>query len=218
MMKLTYFNVRGLAETSRILLAIGNEEYEDFRYPLEIIDMAAHKMNKPEFENDKKEGKLLNSLNKVPFLTLEDGTIIPQSKTIERFLANRFYLMGSTDVDAARIDAICECVRDFKELYQPVRKLEGEEKEKGLEEWFTKTLVEKLELLEHNLDNDEYSVGYHLSLSDVVLFGFITQFFDNKEAAMKATETTPKIRGIVENVGKLGRVQKWLESRPQTDF
>ena len=197
MMKLTYFNVRGLAETSRILLAIGGEEYEDYRYPLEIIDMKTHKMNKPEFENDKKEGRLVHALNKVPFLTLEDGTIIPQSKTIERFLANRFYLMGSTDV---------------------VRKLEGEEKEKGLEEWFTKTLVEKLELLEHNLDNDEYSVGYHLSLSDVVLFGFITQFFDDKEAAMKATETTPKIRGIVENVGKLGRVQRWLESRPQTDF
>ena len=35
---------------------------------------------------------------------------------------------------------------------------------------------------------------------------------------MKATETTPKIRGIVENVGKLGRVQRWLESRPQTDL
>ena len=58
MMKLTYFNVRGLAETSRILLAIGGEEYEDYRYPLEIIDMKTHKMNKPEFENDKKEVKV----------------------------------------------------------------------------------------------------------------------------------------------------------------
>ena len=35
-MKLVYFNGRGLAEISRILLAIGEEDYEDFRYPLKI--------------------------------------------------------------------------------------------------------------------------------------------------------------------------------------
>ena len=58
-MKLTYFNGRGLAETSRILLAISGEEYEDFRYPLEIIDLATHNMKKEEFEQDKKDGKLL---------------------------------------------------------------------------------------------------------------------------------------------------------------
>ena len=45
-MKLVYFNVRGLAETSRILLALGGEEYEDFRYPLEVIDMSKHEMKK----------------------------------------------------------------------------------------------------------------------------------------------------------------------------
>ena len=38
-MKLVYFNGRGMAETSRLLFAAGGVEYEDFRYPLEIIDM-----------------------------------------------------------------------------------------------------------------------------------------------------------------------------------
>ena len=37
-MKLTYFNGRGLAETSRVLLAISGQPYEDFRYPLNVID------------------------------------------------------------------------------------------------------------------------------------------------------------------------------------
>ena len=45
-MKLTYFNGRGLAETSRILFAISGEDYEDFRYPLEIIDWETHNMKK----------------------------------------------------------------------------------------------------------------------------------------------------------------------------
>jgi len=105
-MKLTYFNVRGLAETSRILLAIGKEEYEDFRYPLDIIDMSTHEMTKDEFDSDKSNGKLVKSLNKVPFIEV-DGVTIPQSKTIERFLARRFNMMGVNDVENAQIDAIC---------------------------------------------------------------------------------------------------------------
>ena len=90
-MKLVYFNGRGLAEISRILLAIGEEDYEDFRYPLKIIDWSKHQMEKAEFDKDKTDGKLTGSLNKVPYLEV-DGTIIPQSKSIERYLARNILL------------------------------------------------------------------------------------------------------------------------------
>ena len=125
-MKLCYFNGRGLAETSRLLFAINSEEYEDFRYPLEVIDFSKHEMVKEEFDKDKADGKLVHSLNKLPYLEV-DGVIIPQSKTIERFLARRFNMMGETDVQGAQIDSICECVRDFKDLYQKVRSLPEDE-------------------------------------------------------------------------------------------
>ena len=217
-LKLTYFNVRGLAETSRILFAIGGEEYEDFRYPLEIIDMSKHEMKKEDFDKDKSEGKLLGSLNKVPFLTLEDSKVIPQSKTIERFLAQRFNLMGKNEVEYALIDSICECVRDFKEMYQKVRHLPVDEKDQGMKEWFTITLVEKLELLENLLGEGGYSVGEQLSLADVVLFTFITQFFDNHEASYNATLATPKLRSVVDTVSTHEKVVEWLEKRPKTDF
>ena len=216
-MKLTYFDVRGLAETSRFLFAIGGEEYEDYRYPLEVIDMSKHEMVKEEFDKDKEEGKLVRSLNKVPFLEV-DGVVIPQSKAIERFLARRFNMMGDTELESAQIDSICECVRDFKDMYQPLRKLEGDEKEEGMKKWFSETLVERLELLENNLDSEDFSVGNNLSLADVVLFTFITQFFDDKESAMKATETTPKIRGVINHVASLNRIKRWLKLRPETDF
>ena len=217
-LKLTYFNVRGLAETSRILLAIGGEEYEDFRYPLDIIDMSTHEMTKVEFDKDKADGKLLGSLNKVPFLEV-DGVIIPQSKTIERFLANRFNMMGSNDLEYAQIDAICESVRDFKEMYQKVRGLEGEELVSGMNEWFTVTLVERLSLLENQLVGEEgHSVGNTMSLADVVLFTFVTQFFDNKEASYNATLATPKVRAVVDRVARSDKVVGWFERRPKTSF
>ena len=124
MMKLVYFNGRGLAEISRMVLAIGGEEYEDVRYPLKIIDWSKHQMEKEEFEKDKADGKLARSLNKVPYLEV-DGVVVPQSKSIERFLAKKYNLMGTSDIEALRIDSLCECVRDFKDTYQSVRKAEN---------------------------------------------------------------------------------------------
>ena len=214
-MKLVYFNGRGLAEISRILLAIGEEDYEDFRYPLKIIDWSKHQMEKEEFEKDKAEGKLVGSLNKVPYLEV-DGQVIPQSKSIERYLARKYSLMGDNDIEAVRIDSLCECIRDFKDVYQSVRK--ADDKEKAMNEWFTKTLVEKLGLLENLVDGEGFSVGTKLSLSDVVIFAFITQFFDNKEASMNATLATPKIRSVVEKVSSVPQVVSWLEKRPVTGF
>tara|TARA_B100000902_G_scaffold394487_1_gene450943 strand:- start:355 stop:1044 length:690 start_codon:yes stop_codon:yes gene_type:complete len=227
-MKLTYFNGRGLAETSRILMAISGEEYEDFRYPLNIIDWEKHLMEKEEFDQDKADGKLVKSLNKVPFLEVDgmvsddhnetSRVIIPQSKSIERFLARRFNMMGENNTEYGQIDSICECVRDFKDMYQKVRALPSEEKDAGMNEWFTVTLVERLTLLENLLGEDGFAVGNKLSLADVVLYSFITQFFDNKEASYNATLATPRLRKIVDSVGVHEKVVQWLEVRPKTSF
>ena len=220
MMKLTYFNVRGLAETTRMLFAVNNqtgdrEEYEDFRYPLEVIDMKTHQMTKDEFDSDKSDGKLVKSLNKVPFLEV-DGHVIPQSKTIERFLARRFGLMGNDEYESVHIDSICECVRDFKDMYQKVRV--SEDKETAMNEWFTVTLVERLTLLENLLGNEGFSVGSSTSLSDIVLYSFITNFFDNKEASMNATLATPNLRKIIDRIHSLPEMIEWLEKCPKTNF
>ena len=220
MMKLIYFNVRGLAETTRMLFAVNNqngdrEEYEDFRYPLEVIDMKTHQMTKDEFDSDKSDGKLVKSLNKVPFLEV-DGHVIPQSKTIERFLARRFGLMGNDEYENAHIDSICECVRDFKDMYQKVRV--AEDVDTAMNEWFTVTLIERLTLLENLLNDNSFSVGDKLSLSDIVLYSFITNFFDNKEASMNATLAAPRLRKIVTMVGELPEIKEWLEKRPKTNF
>ena len=217
-MKLTYFNVRGLAETSRFLLALGEEEYEDFRYPLEVIDMSKYEMKKDEFDKDKADGNLVTSLNKVPFLEV-DGVTIPQSKSVERFLARRFNMMGSNDLQYAQIDAICESVRDFKDMYQKVRVLPDDEKDSGMKEWFTVTLVERLSLLENQLVGDSgFSVGNTTSLSDVVLFTFVTEFFDNKEASLNATLASPKVRAVVDRLSSDEKVLKWVSERPKTSF
>ena len=215
-MKLVYFNGRGLAETSRLILALVKEEYEDYRYPLEVIDWKTHNMKKDEFNKDKADGKLKSSLNKVPYLDV-DGGVIAQSKAIERYLAWRFSLMGDNDIESAQIDSICEVVRDIKDMYQKVRKLPDTEKELGMNTRFSETLPNKLKDLEYIIEG-KHSIGERLSLADIVLFSLITQFFDDKNLAMGATVNTPKIRAIVELVASNNEIKSWLETRPVTAF
>ena len=220
-MKLVYFNGRGLAETSRILLAIAGAEYEDFRYPLEVRDWATHDFVKAEFDADKADGKLAGSLDKVPYLEV-DGNIIPQSKTIERFLARKFGMFGQNDVEAAKIDAICEYVRDFKQEYQKTRALKGAEREAGMATWFEKTLPERLGALDAivaSQDDGKFAVGGARSLADITLYCFVTQFFDNAEGARKAAEAAaPRIHRVVGAVEETPEVQSWIAARPDTPF
>ena len=74
--KLTYFNVRGLTGLSYFILIGG--EYEDFRYPLDVIDMSTYRMT-DEVDKDKADGNLLSQCK---FHFEVDG-VDPQSKTIE---------------------------------------------------------------------------------------------------------------------------------------
>jgi len=219
-MKLVYFNARGLAETSRLLLAANKVDYEDVRYPLKIIDWTTHNMVKEEFEDDKKNNKLLGSLNKVPFLVLDSGDVLPQSKSIERYLAYEYNMMGSSSAEAAKIDSICEYVRDFKDAYQTVRKLPDTEKEEGMKKWFNETLFNRLKLLNNILckEHSHFSVGDRLSLADIVLYSFITQFFDNKDEALKSCESSPHLEQIIRYVSNLDEVKSWLNKRPETAF
>ena len=215
-MKLCYFNGRGLAETSRILFAVAEQPYTDFRYPLEVIDWSICKFKRELFDQDKSEGKLKRSMDKLPYLEV-DGQVIPQSKSIERFLARRFGFLGDSEVEGAQIDAICEYVRDFKTEYQKTRAQKGEEREVGMTKWFDETLPAKLQALDH-IVGQNFAVGGRTSVADVTLFAFITQFFDNVEGAKVACTQAPHITSVVENVGNLASVKKWLTERPETPF
>lgn len=95
--KLTYFAGRGLAETSRMLLKAAGQQFEDYRYPIEMKD---GQFSRPEWDADK--SKFL--YEKIPVLEIDGGKhVIAQSKAIERFLARRFNMFGSNDVEAAII-------------------------------------------------------------------------------------------------------------------
>ena len=80
--KLSYFNGRALAETSRYLFALAGVEYEDFRYPPSVNGVQS-----PAFEAVK------DSLPYGQLPTLQvggpNGVVLAQSKAIERSALTR---------------------------------------------------------------------------------------------------------------------------------
>jgi len=223
MLKLNYFNGRGLAETSRLILAVVDKKYKDFRYPLEIIDWKTYNMVRKEFDEDKASGKLWKSMGKLPFLEV-DEQVISQSKSIERYLARKYDLMGENDEQGALIDSYCEYIRDFKTAYQTVRKAEN--KEEAMAKWFGETLPEKLSSFEkilcENTDfqtsSERFSVGNKLSLADIVIYSFLVDFFDNKEGVKKSFEQCKTLRNIVNTVSNNPNIKDWVENRAETAF
>lgn len=210
-MKLVYFNGRGMAETSRLILAASGSEYEDYRYPLEIIDMKTYKFNRDEFDNDKKNGLLNKSMGKVPFLII-NGKTISQSKSIERYLANKFSMMGDNDEEKALIDSYCEYIRDFKTAYQKSKK------NNEVEKWFSETLPNKLMEFETLLNENEYNVNCNLNLAEISMYSFLVEYFDDKIGSKNAYKNCKVLDLIVKKVSGNERIDSWLKKRPNTNF
>lgn len=220
--KLTYFNVRGLAETSRYMLAVAKQDYEDSRFNFSI-EMKDGKpdfstMKRPEFDAAKASGSLDPSGGKVPLLTVtNDAGVhhIGQSKAIERYLAKALGLAGSSDVEAAQIDAVAETVRDIKDNYQKA-KVEEATKDK----FFGEDLPAQLGLLEKSLPKGEtYLVGSKISYADVCVFNFLSDqkgFFDDHEKAKAAYSGCPRISSAMKAVGENAEIVAWIAKRPDT--
>ncbi|MFM2392429.1 MAG: hypothetical protein RLZZ546_406 [Bacteroidota bacterium] len=212
-MKLVYFDAKGLAETSRIILAIAGQEYEDVRYPIEFKD---NRYVRDLFDNDVDKGLLERSMNKLPALYI-DNHVICQSKAIERYLAKKFCLMGSDEFEEAYVDSICECIRDFKESYMLVKN------DKDLvKKYFEVDLPKKLHdlslMMNKNGSSFGYSVSNKITLSDITIYTFIMEFFTDRESVIKSCKHSPKIRSIVNNISSLARLQEYLKNRPKTQF
>jgi len=216
-MKLTYFNLRGLAEVSRYMLHMGGATYEDFRLPIDVATFA-----KPEFDANKAAGQYDANMGRIPILEV-DGQAIAQSKPIERFVAAKYGFMGDSPVEAAQIDAVCEHVRDIKDAYQKVRGITDEaQKAEGMTKWFASDLPEWLGKLEKALASTSKStacsVGSKMSLADIVIYYFLVFFFDNVEGAKAAYSNCPTISAVVSAVGANDKVKEWEAKRPDTKF
>jgi len=194
--KLCYFDGRGLGEMTRLVFAAGGVAFEDYRYG----DNSDRK-----FADDKANA----TFEKLPELEV-DGVKIAQSKAIERFLARRFGLMGSNDVEAARVDMFSEQIRDMVTDWYKVR----EDKEK-LPKFWENEFNNHLRVLSKNVDNSGYFVGGKLSLADIQLY-YVLDTYANDGAAVIAKY--PNLVKIKDSVSNNDRIKAYVAKRKVTSW
>lgn len=222
--KLTYFDVRGLVETSRFMLAVAKQPYEEVRFPLDFgVPGDFSTIQRPEFDAAKAAGELDAALGKVPILEV-DGVKIGQSKAIERFLARELGFMGGSAVEAAQVDQLAETVRDIKDAYQKVRGLKDEdEKKAAMEKWFAEDLPNWAKLAEKSLPAGPgpFLVGSKMSLADLTWYMLLLSpkgFFDNAEAAKASFQDCPRVKAALEATDANAELKEYIAKRKDTMF
>eukprot|EP00747_Dinoflagellata_sp_TGD_P080445 gnl/TRDRNA2_/TRDRNA2_160896_c0_seq3.p1 gnl/TRDRNA2_/TRDRNA2_160896_c0~~gnl/TRDRNA2_/TRDRNA2_160896_c0_seq3.p1 ORF type:complete len:250 (+),score=47.07 gnl/TRDRNA2_/TRDRNA2_160896_c0_seq3:50-751(+) len=220
--RLQYFDIRGIAETSRMLFAIAKQPYTDSRFPLTFGTPGDFStIAREEFVSAKEKGELDVSLGKVPYLEV-DGVKFGQSKAIERYLARKFDMMGSTPEEECHIEQLCETVVDIKKDYQKYRGIpDPADKEAAMEKWFSEELPRWMGLTEKSLPANQpgpFLVGKKISLADVVYFQLLlapSGFFDNEDGARDSFQACERIKAAMEATAANPELQAWLENRPE---
>ncbi|XP_069781801.1 hematopoietic prostaglandin D synthase-like isoform X2 [Narcine bancroftii] len=98
--KLTYFKLRGRAETARYIFAYSGITYED-----DTIERSVWAHLKP---------TLL--FKQLPILKVDDIEL-NQSTAIARYLAKETGLAGKNNIEQAQVDAIVDTLNDFMNLF-----------------------------------------------------------------------------------------------------
>lgn len=216
---LHYFDGRGTGERIRWVFKLGKIPFEDVRYTFETMKEA------------KATGKFRTSLGKLPLLLVTEGMTtveIPQSKAIERFVAQKAGLYGRDPLEGAMIDAVCEHFRDLRDAYKKVDDLpNGPDKDPKYAEFFAGAFKEFMTKIEDALGpestaSSQYLVGASLSLADIAATQFLLDYLDGggwageKEAVAGTVDALPRIKSATS--ATLEAIKPWLDERPKGMF
>lgn len=208
--KLIYFDGRGRGERIRYLYAVAGAEFEDYRYPTTYgVPGDRSTRQRPEFDAAKASGEHDINMGKLPILQVDDLKI-PQSKAIERYVAKKYGMMGSTEEEYAFIDGICEHARDIGEGQRAARR------DDKMDEYLDK-LATSLALVDKAVSEKPgpFLVGEKPTLADVTFYCFLKEgFSDNQDKITAALDGAPKIKAALDAFADLDNVKKWQATRP----
>jgi len=153
MFKLTYFDFPGgRGETPRLIMALGDIEFEDERIDFETH--AATLKDRP--------------FAAVPVLDV-DGILLTQSNTINRYLGKMAGLYPEDTLQAAYCDEIMSAIEDLTHMVVATFQMEEDEKKSTREVFVSGTLTTYLTRFEEYLKarGGEYFADNRLTIADL---------------------------------------------------
>ncbi|XP_003727717.1 S-crystallin SL11 [Strongylocentrotus purpuratus] len=203
--KLEYFNLRGRAELSRLLMAQADMKYEDVR--LSFADWGTAKGNQEKYP-----------LGFLPVLE-EDGKVISQSMTIARHLAREFGMAGQNEEEMVMIDMICETCNELLSKMIEIALMQGEAKPNAVKEFTeVKSLLPMKNIttwLEMNGKGNGYFVGEKMSVADLFVFS-IMEHLAGKYPNILTKH--PLLQAFYERMIKEPKLAAWIVKRPNQDI
>jgi len=205
-MKITYFDIRGRAETARLVLAYAEVTYEDDRLPFPPNEVWAAK--KPSV-----------TLGQLPTLEV-GGKTLHQSMAIARYLAKENGLAGANNLEGAQCDEIVDFISDMQNaIYTSHYTKDPAGRDAALKEVFTKTMPEGLLKLETYLNgnNGKFFVGNAFTWAELHFQQFmdlVIGMTDNN----KVLDATPNLKDLNTRICAVPAVAKWIETRPKNPF
>ncbi|CAI8028451.1 Glutathione S-transferase 1 (Fragment) [Geodia barretti] len=194
--KLTYFNGRGRAELIRLILAQAGVQYEDHRIAGEEW---------PELKPTTPFGCL-------PILEV-DGKTLGGSAPIAVFVAQRHGLAGANDFENAEIGGIMDYMFDLMLGFMTMHFEKDETRKAALKKKFEEEdCPKKLAVLEKKVTNDGWLYGSKVTYVDLAFFNFSERFPSEVLAKL------PGLKGVIDKVGALPNIAKWVKDRPETKF
>lgn len=202
--KLTYFEAKGVAEVSRLALAVAGVNYEDIR-----VSQEDWPTQKPKFP----QGKLP---------VLEAGSnIFPQSRAILRFIAREHGLYGIDNIQNTEVDVIIETVQDLSELmFRSVFDPNEQKKAELYKELMEQAVPSFAGIFERILENKAWLVGGQLTIADLAVFNvfdYINHMSIRKQGPSVYTKY-PVLKSHTERVKSNEKVKAWLDMRPDTVY
>ncbi|XP_078064701.1 hematopoietic prostaglandin D synthase-like isoform X1 [Mustelus asterias] len=193
--KLTYFKIRGRAETARYIFAYSGIKYEE-----NTVEMA----NWPSIKQS-----LL--FKQIPVLKVDD-TVLNQSAAIARYLAKETGIAGKSNLEQAQVDAVVDTINDFMNMF-PWTEKDLAVKQKITEDVFANNIPLLLDGLSKLLEDRMWFVGdsvtwadFHWAVCSITLTNLNVDILHNY----------PKLLALKERVEALPKIAAWIEQRPKT--
>ncbi|KAL7754236.1 hypothetical protein RI367_000217 [Sorochytrium milnesiophthora] len=197
--KLQYFNITGLGETPRMMLALTGAEWENA-----VPDWKAEKDNAP--------------FGKMPVLIIQENgkeVKLAQSPAICRYLAAKHELVPKDPLQCAIADSVVETVADFRtKLIHVIFHVKGEEQEKAkkeLQETSGPAFIKYLSRMLQQNGNKGIFVGDKIGLPEVALH-FVVRGTQKNFPGVFTEDNAADLLKVCKAVEQDSRIQAYLAS------
>ncbi len=196
--KLLYFEDRGSADLIKLIFSVSSQVYE----PVQIKQAEWNLY------------RTFMPFEQLPVLVLNDTVRIAQTNTICRFLATKFSLNGSNEIEAIHCDMVNEQLKDFIE--HTARNLQEKDpirKQQQLQQFINVTLPKTLNGYEKmlSLNPSSYIVGGSLSLADLALINAWEWLDENSRRLLDQYPLVKKHNDFIRSLPKVSEALKELK-------